>query len=520
VIPGTEFGHSPFLSWDGEWVGFKRNGALFKVRLDGGRPIPITGDSDVLAGAAWGPDDDIVFVAQVGLWRVSADGGVPERITTLEGGAGELAHLSPHFLPDGKSVLFAVVQRVGGEDPSADPFRFTIEAVRLGTGERFTLGPGLHPSYVDPGFVVYLDGSGSLVAQAFDSDALSITGDQFRVVDGIIDRFGFAEYSLSRTGTLVYKEQGEQAPGRELVIVDRLGSEQVVTSASGLVWPRFSPDGRRIAFHRDSDDGGSDARSPGGGTDIWVWDMLRSVPSRVTFEGNNRFPSWSPDGDRVVFSRLMDGALARAWDGTGSDEPLVGDPGSTASYTPDARWLVWLAPDRDRGGMRIWYKGVDKAGEGQLLIGSQFEEFGPAVSPDGRWIAYVSQDTGDDEVYVSPFPAMNGKVKISVQGGRGPVWSRDGQELFYLDYRNRGAFEEDGPKAMLMAVEVVDVPDGEAFEVGASAPLFPWEGFARIGNGTRYDVHPDGQRFAFVRNVGTPSGADGRAVVVINALSR
>ncbi|MEE8148794.1 MAG: hypothetical protein V3T24_14400, partial [Longimicrobiales bacterium] len=253
------------------------------------------------------------------------------------------------------------------------------------------------------------------------------------------------------------------------------------------------PDGRYIAYTIDAGD--SD--------EVWRWDLLRSNANRVTFEGSNRYVSWSPEGDRLLFRRAGEGAVSKAPDGSGAVEAVIQNEGRSPVLSPDGRWLIWSI---GQGlGLRVWYKSVDEGGEERPLFGSLFAEFSPVVSPDGRWIAYVAEDDGEDQIYVSPVPELGARVKISPQGGRGPVWSRDGTELFYRDYASQ----------TLMAVEV---RAAENFDVGSYAELFQESGYARINGGTAYDVGPDGQRFVFARGGGPTGGA--KTVVVTNALNR
>ncbi len=488
-VPGTGNARSPFFSPDGQWLGFFKTDGLYKVRFDGGSPLPVTSFAALSAGATWGPDNTIVYAnrGETGLFRVPADGGTAERVTTVDTTAGEVSHAFPHFLPDGETVLFGVRGR--GD-------HFALEAVRLKTGQRVPLGiAGSDPSYVEPGFLVFSDGSGSIMAQPFDAGALEVRGDRFRIADGVQFRnSGMSEFGISRTGTLIFRETGGTGNEvRDVIMVDRSGREEVVTSGPVLRGPRFSPDGRYIAYAIDAGDV----------DEVWRWDLLRSNANRVTFEGSSRSVSWSPDGDRLLFQREGQGAVSKDPDGSGAVESVIQNEGGTPVLSPDGRWLLWSIGEGL--GLRIWYKSVDEGGEERPLFSSRFPEFSPTISPDGRWIAYVAEDDGEDQIYVSPFPDLGARVKISPQGGRGPVWSRDGTELFYRDYARQ----------MLMAVEV---RAEEAFDVGTYTELFQESGYRRINGGTAYDVGPDGQRFVFVRGGGTGGGV--KTVVVTNALNR
>ena len=425
VLVGTEGGRHPFFSPDGEWLGFFNDTGLMKVRFDGGSPLPVTPLESANAGGSWGPNNRIVFGqrATPGLFMVSTDGGIPERITTVDTTAGEREHAWPDMMPDGETVLFGMSQSLEG------PTVWSIEALRIETGERSEVMVNAgDPRFVEPGFLVFSDGVSSIMAQPFDANTLELSGDRFRVADNAFWREGLSEYDISRTGTLVIHELANGGGANELVLVDRTGQVEVVPVSGGSPQtPRFSPDGRYIAYT---------LASRTGLFDIGVWDLDRSNPNRVTFEGRNSFPAWTPDGARVLFHRLTDGGnfgATKSRDGSGQVEQVIENVGRTASFSRDGRWLVWTVPGGP-GGIGIWYKSTDGEVAEAPLLGSAFEEFSPAISPDGRWIAYVSQDDGDDQVYVQPFPDLGPRFKVSLHGGRSPVWSPDGSELFFRDY--------------------------------------------------------------------------------------
>jgi len=475
--PGTEGARQPFFSPDGEWVGFSTRGALMKVRLDGGAPLPVVaGLSGRMAGASWGEDDRIVFgsLEDGHLRRVSASGGVVETLVEPDSASGVRGFWWPHVLPGANRVLVDAVSPGQG-------MRSTIGALDLATGEWTPVLPGgADARYVEPGFLVFADGAGSIMAQPFDAKTLELAGDRFRIADRAVwNAFEFrSEYDISRTGTLVILESPDQGSvaSTTLFMLDRSGASEAIDVGRVARHPRFSPDGRYIAFENSEE---------GDASDIWVWDLVRSSPVRVTSEGVNRYPSWSADGSRVVFQRDDGDAYSKSRDGSGTVEQVIEGTGRTPAYSRDGRWQVWTSGNASGLGTRIMVKPSDAPGEGTPLLNTAFPEFSPAISPDGRWIAYVGEDDGDDQVYVQPFPDLGARVKVSVEGGREPVWSGDGRELFFRDYASND----------LLAVPVID---GDEFDFGPAVHLISEVGnYGRMGSATAYDVHPDGQRFIF-----------------------
>jgi eukaryotic-like serine/threonine-protein kinase len=501
-VPGTEGGRHPFFSPDGEWLGFFSGGSLLKVRFDGGTPLTVTTGLGTNAGAAWSPDNTIVLGIREegGLYRVSADGGTPVRITTLDTTAHESAHRWPHVLPDGETVLFAAMIEEEGTT-----LHDMLAVVPIEGGAHRLIGDGADPRYVEPGFVTFSDQAGSIMAQPFDARALELTGSRFRIAERTTWRgpaAGLTEYDISRNGTLVYRggttQDGEQ---RDLVLVSMDGSTDVVTTRGPIRYPRFSPDGRYIAFEAEAN--GSSQEND----DVWVWDLVRGIPNRVTFENDNSYPAWSPDGTRLFFENL-DGIYARRADGSGETELLQDASGTKPIHvSPDGRWLVWT--QRGDGSWDVWMRRLEGDDAARPLLATSFNETSPAVSPDGRWIAYTSDESGDDEIYVEPFPDRGPKYKVTSGGASAPVWSPDGAQLYYR--------RENPPAGDL---EVVDVRPGERFDVTPPRVLFSTSAF-RWGASRNYDLSPDGTRFAFIRSKGegVTSELGATVVVITNALN-
>jgi serine/threonine-protein kinase len=499
AIPGTEGGRHPFFSPDGEWLGFFSGNSLHKVRFDGGTPLTVLSGLNTNGGAAWALDNTIVFATREDprLYRVSADGDDPVAVTTVDTAAGEVAHRWPHVLPDGETVVFGVA--VAQDEGSTVEM---LAATSLQGGGHRVLATGADPRYVDPEFLVYSDAAGSIMAQAFDAQALELTGARFRIAERATWRGSIAalsEYDISRNGTLVYREASTTPGGeQELVVVDVDGNLEVLTRTDPIRHPRFSPDGRYVAYELEGD-----ARQVP--DDIWVWDHVRANPIRVTFELDNSFPVWSVDGSRVLFETDQ-GILDRAADGSGESETLQEVLGNSPPHVPpDGRWLLWTT----RGGESydIWLRPLDGSAEARPLLASAFDEWAPAVSPDGRWIAYVSDDSGEDEIYVEPFPDLGRRFKVTTGGARGPVWAPDGSRLYYRQF-NAPAFD----------LVAIDVRAGDRFDVGERVVLFETGAFRRGAFWTNYGIHPDGTRFVFVRGQATAATGDTH-VVITNALN-
>jgi serine/threonine-protein kinase len=485
-LSGTEGAASPFFSPEGQWLAFFARGALKKVSVSGGAALTIA-EVQNARGGTWGPDHTIVYTptGTTGLYRVPASGGTPVELTQLS--EGERAHRWPWFLPNGKAVLFTVqAQGESYEDG-------TLEAVFLDSGERKVLHRGgTYPRYAASGHLLYAR-EATLFAIPFDLDRIEPTGEPSPVIEGVLT-YGIANgasyYAFSGDGSLVYvpgQVSLEEVP-RELVRVDREGRASPLTETLGdYEGPRFSPDGQRLAVRRMEATGGADQ-------DVWILELSRGTLSRLTFEGG-LLPLWSPDGERVIFgSTRVAGADADSvgfdifWkpaDGTGPAEQLTTGPYRVpTSVTSEGKTIVFrqggAGDNLDIGMVRL-----EGEGEPEMLHETSFNEHTPKVSPDDRWLAYVSNESGRDEIYVTRFPT-GGKWQISTEGGREPAWSRDSRELFY---RN-------GEKMMAVAV-----PAGPE-TAGKPALLFEGRYDSKEGPGaSNYDVTPDGQGFVMIRGI-------------------
>ena len=482
-LRGAENATGPFFSPDGQWVGFRSDQQLVKVSIHGGPPGTL-GPTAGLLGASWGRDDTIIFseFTPGGLFRIPAAGGDREPLTTLED--GEVSHVWPEILPGGEAVLFTVMKGAGTAN-------WQIDVLRLDTGERALLvAGGSYPRYAPTGHLVFAV-DGTLRAVLFDLTTLTVTGDPVPVLEGVTTTgFGAASASFASDGTLVYVPGGAEGVSAErtLVWVDREGTEEpLVAEPRAYQYPRISPDGARVALDvRDEE------------RDIWIWDFVRETLTRLTFDaGEDEYPAWIPDGQRVAFSSNREGLANIFWkaaDGTGTVERLTESPARQFphAFTPDGSHLVFRQDGSDTGPDLVTLA-MDGERLSETLLATEFSEAGAILSPDGRYVAYQSNASGEIEIYVQPFPDVDeGRWQISTDGGIHPLWGPDGRELFYRTPRR------------VMAATVETDP---SFTAGNPEVLF--EGDYYGGFGRTYDISPDGQRFLMIKS---GSQADGTAV--------
>ncbi len=480
-IPGTEGAVAPFFSPDGQWLGFFAGQKLKKVSVNGGAALTLA-NAVRPGGASWGSQGMIAFApANVSvLQQVSDAGGAPQPLTRFE--KGEVSHLWPEFLPGGKAVLFAA-------GPSGINFSNAEVAVQsIGTGERRNLiQGGTHPRYAPSGHLVYVQG-GSLMAVLFDPQRLAVTGSAVPVAEGVLQSLSSAaaQYSFSTTGSLVYVSGGVQSAQSRLVWVSRNGAEQpVVAPALPYRFPRLSPDGRRLAVDIAEEE-----------TQVWLYDLSRETLTRLTFEGSvNYLPTWTRDGKRIAFQSNKEGPGNIFWqlaDGSGGFERLTTSEYTQGpmSWSPDGQQLAFHevnpATQRDIWVLRM---GDPSAGSGQVrmaqpFLRTRFDELVPLFSPDGRWLAYISNESGRYEIYVQPYPGPGGKWQISTEGGTEPAWNPNGRELFYRS----------GDK--MMAVDIAIQP---GFAAGKPRMLFEGRYKPAPFPIANYDVSPDGQRFLMLK---------------------
>ncbi len=506
-VDGTEGARNPFFSPDGEWVGFWASGELRKVPISGGPPVTLCDIRFPAYGASWGPDNRIVFASlDGGLRQVAAGGGTPAELTELDEEKGEVTHRLPSLLPGGEGVLFTVRKRTIGR---WDDSQIVVQS--LVTGDRKVLiENGADAHYVPTGHLVFVR-LGTLMAVPFDLARLKVTGGPVGIVEGVVQAAnmtntvtdsGAAQFSFSETGSLLYVPGGIY-PDREhsLVWVDREGAaEPLPTPKRSYLGPRLSPDGRRIAFF-----------TGGSRNDIWLYDISRDTLTRLTVQGDNSWPSWTPDGARVTFSSSSTGGPPNLfWRPANLSAPAErlatsADWQLAPSWSPDGKVLAFVVYKPTSLTYDIWVLSLEGDRTPQPFLQTRFAETHPTFSPDGHWLAYASNETGRSEVYVQPYPGPGGKHQISNGGGTSPAWASNGRELFYRSPR--------GPKEKMMAVDIRTQP---SFVAGKPRMLFEADGYVQTFPGRGYDVTSDGRRFLMVQLGEQPSADMTHAIVVLN----
>jgi len=505
-IAGTDAGVSPSFSPDGRQIAFSSGGqySLKVVSIDGGPPVTLAEPgSGGGGGLAWGSDGWIYFDRPNGLGRVRAGGGVVEDVVPLDTAHGEIGHAWPEVLPDGKAIIFRSRRNLNPED-------FDIVAFDLRTHQRHVLTKGLLARYVAPGFLVFVRADGALVASRFSMGSLALSGSPAALLEGIMTKpFGSVDLAVSREGTVAYVPGAANAAAGEAVWVTREGVVTAFTPALSISpsGPRrglaLSPDGTRLAI---------DIVGPRS-VDIWVKQLPAGSFSRLTFDGTDNFrPSWTADSKSVVFLSTRDGNAPSVWrqraDGSAPAELLLRLPRATlleAQLSQDGQWLIYRANDAN-GGPNIYGRRLGRDTTTVPLAVSRFGESGPSLSPDGAYLAYASDESGQFEVYVRPFPnTSEGRWQISSGGGFAPRWSHSGRELYY-----------ESSSADLMAAAVTTRPTFTA--AGARRVLGLSSNQLWVSNTVPYwDLEPGDRRFLMVKiGATTQAPGSGQLVVVEN----
>jgi serine/threonine-protein kinase len=497
-VPGTEGGAAPFFSPDGGWIGFRVGNSFRKVPVAGGAPVTI---AEVDGGSAsWGENDTIFLAGADGISSVSSNGGPITAVTRRDVTKRE-RHILPHALPGGKAILFTML--TSGWDTAS------VVLQVLGNGERRVLVEGgADGRFISSGHIAYMK-SGTLMTVPFDLGALRVTGTPVAVIEGVMqainapnsaDETGAGQFAVSASGTLLYATGGVGRPLESTwVWVDRKGAEQPLNAipAGPYLYPRLSPDGQKIAV--------TVRRGP---PDLWVYDATRGAPTRLTFDGGTG-PIWSPDGKRVAYAVTKDGVnslhVVNA-DGSGRPEQLAPGPFSQipSSWSAATNEVAFLQrPQLESYG--IWIMPMD-GGQGarkpRLFLESRFTLSHPEFSPDGRWMAYVSRESGGPEVYVQPYPGPGEKIRISTTGGIEPIWTATAREILYRDdrqvfsatIRSLSPFRVDPPRVLFATKGQYD----------STSPLRSW------------NVSADGERFLFSRFAESPDKPVTAIDVVLN----
>jgi serine/threonine-protein kinase len=504
AIPGTEGVTNPFFSPDGKHVGFLEEGGVRIASIDGGPAITLThgGPSIIvtdtltgLAGASWGADG-IIYAdndGSNGLVRVEAKAGaIPNRFTTLDTANSEFDHTWPDVLPNGKGVLFTVTY--SGKTGVKGRFSYAIAVAEIPSGKhRVIVQDAIYARYASSGHLVYVTADKRLMAVSFDQNSMTVTGEPIALTEGIrVGLGGSADLAISATGTLVYST-GAETGRQELVWVTRDGKAEAIDpewSGEFFGFPALSPDGKRLAVTRSAD------AEP---FRIWIKRLDRGPSIQLTGDGKENFQAaWSPDGRSVTFTSNP----TKGSSYLGIERADGGAPGAVqlrrtgnvfnAGWSPDGKWLIFMtdiaAPGA--GDILAMRPGVDTAPI--PVVATAFTEISPTLSPNGRWLAYSSNESGKSEIYVVPFPNTRaGKWAISTAGGMEPLWSHRGRELFYRDASGN--------------LVAVGVNANRIFSVGRSTVLFPAAGYTSLRFTPQYAVAPDDKRFLMIRPLETRS---------------
>jgi serine/threonine protein kinase/Tol biopolymer transport system component len=490
--PAAVFTGAPrglFVSPDGQWIGFVDNvTTLKKVAVTGGPAVTLaTLDGSGPRGAAWAPDDTVIVATNsgaTGLQRVDLASGRTTILTRPDRSKGEADHVWPELLPGGRAVLFTIAAVTGGLEAAQ------VAVLDLQSGARKVLVPGAsHAHYVPSGHLIYA-AAGSLWAVAFDRTRLETRGTPVLVVREVVTTpTGGVDAMVAGDGTLAYISGRGAGVNRTLVWVDRQGRETPIPAPPrAYSQPRLSPDGTRVAVTAQDQE-----------VDIWVWDLGRTTLTRVTFDPDfDSYSVWTRDSLRMIFSSQRSGARNLFWqaaDGTGTVERLTDSPNqqNAVSVSPEGQRLIFTetSPKTGEDVMQLDLNGTHRV---TPLLQSPALERNGIVSPDGRWLAYESNESGRFEISVRPFPDVNrGHWQVSTGGGTRPLWAPNGNELVYVS-----------PTGALMRVGV------ERAATWAATPptQLVKEGYSTTPgslSGRSYDIAPDGQRFLLIKEGG---GAD------------
>jgi len=494
-LPGTEGPQAPFFSPDGQWVGFSSGRGLSKVSISKGQVIPLAGNGSLARSASWSDDGGIIAELNFRLARIPSSGGTPIPVTELA--PGETAHRWPQILPGGKAVLFSAYRSLAGLDGA------TIEVVSLRDSRRKMLvRGGTYGRYLSSGHLVYID-QGTLFAVPFNLDRLEVHGSPTPILENVAYdmALGSAQIDFSRTGAVVYRNS---KIGTGLVTVQWLdesgNTRPLLPVPENYLSPTLSPDGSRLALTLSGD--------------LWVYELGRGSMTRLTFGGGYSNPVWTVDGRYILFRVLSQRALGIWWvraDGTGQPQPLTrsNNPQLPWSFTADGKRLafneqnpsnvddIWTVPvETGSSGLR--------AGKPELFLQAPFHERGPAFSPDGRWIAYQSNESGGYKVYVQAFPSGHGKRQISDGGGTHPWWSRNGRDLF---------FQTNGAHNQLMVASVQERGDSLLIE----PPRVRFDKrIPTFGSAKSYDPAPDGKHVVALMPADTPEEPHDRVIFLLN----
>jgi Tol biopolymer transport system component/tRNA A-37 threonylcarbamoyl transferase component Bud32 len=500
LLPRTENHQFPFWAPDGQTLGFFADGRLKKIDLTGGPSQAIVA-APVGHGGTWNAAGTIVFAPDAlgPLYRVSASGGDRTPITALDGGAGELAHRHPFFLPDGDHFLYTSINR--------RPEISAIYLASLSPGTPKRLLASAQKAAFASGHILFVRDA-ALMAQRFDTDRLDLAGEPFLVAEdiGINIENSVAGFSASMTGLLAVRT-GTGSLRRVLAWFDPSGKALgAVSGVADYANPALSPDGRRIAVGR------GEAALTGGAEDIWIYEVGRTTWSRFTFDaGDDTAPAWSPDGRSLIFSSSRDDGMSlyvKEVGGTSPERVLIksGQPKYAEDWSSDGRQLLYRQQD-PKTGWDLWLAPLDDPSKARPLVQTPFGEIQGRLSPDGRFFAYASNESGRYQVYVQTVAPPGARWQISTSGGYQPRWRSDGRALYFLGL-NRDA-----------VMVPVGVSANGAIEAGTPASLFPSFPSSLASQRNSWDVSRDGQRFLITIPESAQGGRTPPIGVIVNWLS-
>ena len=494
ALQGTEGADAPFFSPDGKWVAYFANGKLYKLALSGGAPVAIADSANLsIAGGTWLADGSILFTSDVfSLRRITADGRKTEAVASPPGGLGAVF---PAPLPRADLALATLCNN--------NCARMTLYGLDLRRGQWKKLVDDVARGwYLPAGYLVYARLDGTVLAAPFDPDKLELRGAPVPILSGVrVTSASVPDLDIGASGTLVYLPGKSAQAHASVVRVDRQGRTRPLDEAwhGTITSLALSPDGTRLAI----------SLADAGRTDLWIKQLDRGPLTKLTFDGTlNYRPAWRPDGRTLTFTSDRTGPSflysVRA-DGSGAPERIM--PADTtqvdeAEWSGDGKWLLFRAGVAD--GLRdIYARGTGSDTARVTIVATRFDEYMPALSPDERWVAYVSAESGREEVYVRPFPhASEARSQVSTGGGSAPAWSHSGRELFYLN-----------PAGKLVSV---DIPPGGEFRAAERRELFTLDRLFGTPFHRSYAVTPDDRGFIMLQADSAAAVADAYLAVVLN----
>jgi eukaryotic-like serine/threonine-protein kinase len=475
AIPGTENASLPFLSPDGKWIAFFSLVGLQKMQFSGGAATVVS-TSVAARGGAW-TNGDVILIGMPGqMLEIPAGGGTPRPVAPLDTAHGETSQSFPLPLADGETVVYTSGRTgIGGS-------QIGVLSLSKGTTQLLDL-PGTTALAVLDDHLIYVSSTGSLMAVPFDSRHARVTGAPVTVATGVaVPGSGNAYAAISPSGSLVYQAG---AATSQIMLVDLQGVGKIlVPDSKAFSHPRFSPDGKRLAIDV----------ATAASTDIWIYDIGSGTSTRLTSEGDNARPEWTPDGKQVLYMATnhaeQKGRGAELWwqpsDGSGAAKVLQSHPKSSVNegvFTADGHILAY----RISGGGAyedLWYRQLEGDTASKPIVTTKFTEWAPRFSPDGRWVAYTSDQSGTTEVYVQAFPALGARYPVSIGGGRTPIWAPDGRHVYYV------------ANGQLSVATIATTP---TFAVVARQPLIEGSYDLSVGARANFDVAPDGQHLVLLK---------------------